>query len=345
MKGYDLVLPMRSLKLVLRSIYPLLCAAALLLCGCAADEREPIYNAGVAAYEANDFETAYAYFVAADGYANSQEYLDAIEEYEQLYLTAVEEFNERRYEDSRNTFSAVSEFGNSQEFIDFIDDLKSLYEEGLHLYNEGDYIAARERFVQSCGYGSADAYIASIDKMEEFYQSAFDMFNQGRYAEAIELFEAIGVNYRGSYDMTSYLYGLLETQSILLSDYMEAYIESNAEAGIAMQYLLTDINEAGFMLSDSNDVMFMGNTDERGFITQISFWISTSLAEEAGDDGVHAILAHCIRALNIDMLSHGDTVSGMEEYMAGSATYGNFRFELTYDDAGFVILTAVYLYG
>ncbi len=331
-----------------RIIAALLAGALLLLfafalCGCG--ERRKSYEAGVAAYEAHDYYGARDYFTAADGYMRSQEYLDAIAEYERLYLLGVDNLNNKQYEQARSLFSAIAEFGNSSEYVDYIDELKSFYDDGVSLYSEGDYVAARERFVQSCEYGAAGDYIASIDKMEEFYQAAMALYNEHRYQEAIDVFEGIGVNYRDTYDKLTELYGLLERKSILLTSYMEAYLKSHAEGGDAITFPLTDINDTGFMISDSDNVLFIGNTDGFGYIVSISFWISTAIVDELGDEGVHALLAHCIRALNIDMMSYDDTLLGMDDYLSGAATYGNFRFELTHDESGFIILTAVYIYG
>lgn len=346
----------RTVKLLLRVA---LAAMAVLLTmsslGCSAlgqgigslfsNPRKEFYQKGVEAYENNDFYAARDYFRTAEGYANSKSYLAAIDEYERLYLEGVNLLEAKDYSKAKKTFEAVREFGNAADYIAYIDELAAFYEEGMSLYAAQDFVAARERFVQSDGYGSSAEYIASIDKMEEMYQTALGYYNDHKYRTAITAFEAIGANYRDTYDLISACYGELEHGGITITNYLAAYKKSHADEGVDIRYDLTDINETGFMVSDSLGILFIGNTDSFGTITSVSFWIDEEIEADYGKDRINGILAHCIRALDIEMMSYNDVLENMDSYTGGRATYANFTFELTFDDSGHTILTATFING
>lgn len=329
--------------------------AAMLLSGCSSlnqgigslfgNQRKEFYQKGVDAYNNNDFYAARDYFRTAEGYANSKSYLEAIDEYERLYLEAVELLEAKDYEAAKRTFEAVEAFGNSKDYLAYIADLKAFYTEAMQLYAGQDFVAARERFVQSSDYGNAADYIKSIDDMEERYQSAMALYNEHKYRAAISVFEAIGANYKDTYDMISACYGKLEHGSVNITNYLGAYLKSHEQEGDPVTYTLTDINETGFMVSDSYGVLFTGNTDEYGQITSVSFWLDESITDQLGKEKANGLLAHCIRALDIEMMSYSDVLANMDSYTGGLATYGNFTFSLKFESSGHAVLTATSIDG
>lgn len=329
-----------------------LITALAMLCGCAAldqsiedlaggnDPHKEYYDKGVEAYNNGDFYSAREYFLTADGYQNSQEFLDAIDEYERIYLEGVAQFESEDYEAAMKSFTAVKKFSNAAEYVDHINGLKAYYDEGLRLYKEQDFVAARERFVQSCNYGQAASYIASIDSMEEKYQVAMGLYNENKYRAAIAAFEAIGANYKDTYDIISAIYGILEHSGVNITTYLASYKKSFEDVGESVEFVLTDVNETGFMITDSNGLLLIGNTKEDGTVTEVSFWMEEAMLENLTEDEANGLFAHCIRALDIDMMTYEDVLANMDEYTDGKATYGNFTFELDFDDAGYAVLKA-----
>ena len=143
--------------------------------------------------------------------------------------------------------------------------------------------------------------------------------------------------------MISAIYGILEHSGVSITNYLASYKKSFEEAGSPVEFVLTDINETGFMITDSNGLLLIGNTREDGMVTEISFWIEEAVLENMTEDEANAIFAHCIRALDIDMMSYADVCANMGEYTEGRATYGNFSFELDFDDAGYAVLKAKFI--
>lgn len=309
------------------------------------DPYKEFYDRGVEAYEAHDFYTARDLFLTADGYANSQDYLDAIDEYERIYLIGVQQLEDKEYDKARSSFEAVRVFANAEEYIAFIDEIKAFYEEGLRLYSEQDFVGAKENFERSAGYGSSERYIASIDDMEEKYQFAMMLYNENKLEAAIKAFEAIGANYKDTYDIISAIYGELEHGGILITDYLAAYLKSHEDEGDPVEFVLTDINETGFMITDSQGLLIIGNTNEQGIVTDVSFWVGEELAATLTKEQINAMLTHGIRALDIEMMSCADILANFDEYANGKATYGNFTFELRYDDSGYAVLTGEFIAG
>lgn len=311
-----------------------------------ADDGNPYreyYEKGVEAYENADYYAAREYFLTAEEYGNSKDYLEAIDEYERLYLDGVAKLEAKDYIGARSTFEAVSDFSNASEYIAYIDELKGFYDEGMRLYGEQDFVAAREQFVRSCDYLNADDYIKSIDDMEQKYQYANQLYIEGKLEAAIQAFEAIGANYKDTYDILSAIYGELEHGGAALTDYLYAYLKSHEDEGAPVQYELTDVNESSFMITDSQGLLMIGDIDDFGSITEVSFWVGEELAAELTEEQINAMLAHCIRALDIEMMSYADVVSNIKVYTNGEATYGNYAFELIYDDSGYAVLKAKYI--
>ena len=330
-----------------------LCAVILVLLavcaflGCEQDpEQERIkayYDLGVEAYNNKDFYTAREYFREAESYGNSKDYLEAIEEYERIYLEGVSKLESRDYDGARACFEAVKDFSNSAQQLEYIDGLKLFYQDALRCYSEEDYVLARERFSQSMGYSRADEYIASIDAMEEIYQKALLLYHEQNYRAAIAELESIGVNYRDTYDLISTIYGELEHAGVKITDYLAAYLKSHQDEPV--EFLVTDINEIGFMVTDTAGLLFTGNTDEYGIIQSVSFWVDEKIVAQHGRDYVDRLLAHCIHALAIDLMGYQDVLDNMEEYTEGRATCGNFAFDLDYEDNGYAVLNANYIYA
>ncbi len=325
------------------------CTALLVFAGCTQDpEKErakAYYDLAVEAYNNKDLLTAREYFIAADGYGNSKTFIEAIDEYERIYLEAVQQLEAKDYDAAKASFEAVRDYSNAEDYLVYINDLKAFYEDGLRLYSEEDFELSRERFVQSCDYGRAAEYIASIDAMESRYQDAMRLYREQHYNAAIAAFEAIGANYKDTYDMISVCYGELEHAGVSITDYLTAYLKSNGDENEQVSFVMTDVNETGFMVSDTKGMLFTGSTDVYGIVQSIAFWVDDNIVVEKGRAYVDRLLAHCIRALDIEMMSYSDVLANIAEYTDGKATYGNFSFELSYEDSGHAVLNARYIYG
>ena len=343
--------PLRTIALLMAALF------VLCLAGCKKldegieglagndDPYKEFYDKGVEAYEDHDFYAAREYFLTADGYANSQEFLDAIDEYERIYLQGVELLEAKDHVGARSCFEAVRDFSNASEYIDYIDGLKALYDEGMRLYSEQDFVAAKDCFERADGYLRSADYIASIDEMEEKYQFAMMLYNEHKLEAAIKAFEAIGANYKDTYDIISAIYGELEHGGILITDYLEAYLRSHELDGEHVEFVLTDINETGFMITDSQGLLIIGSTNEKGMVTEVSFWVGEELAETLTKAQINAMLTHGIHALDIEMMTCSGILANFDEYANGKATYGNFSFELRYDDSGYAVLTGEFIAG
>ena len=323
-----------------RALIILLALTVALSCACVTNAEMKSYNAGVAAYEAKDYASAKGYFLAANGYGNSKSYLSAIDEFERIYLEAVAFVDSREYAAAKNSFSAIEDFGNSKDFIAYIDRLEARYNEGLAAYEAEDYPLAKERFVQSQGWLDANDYVNRIDRFEDSYVIAQSYVSEGNYTEAIEAFRRIGANYRDSAEMIEYLHELIRSRGLTPVQLIKFYFESSNKAGDTVSISSTDINDTGFAATTSDELLMTGNTNEGGYITSVSFWLSKAKAKELGDEGVNRLFAHVIRALGSNEEELDSILEGMEGYLSGELISGAYRFSVRNDPSGFKVLSA-----
>lgn len=317
----------------------LLVLTAGLLCACVTNGQIQHYNAGVAAYEANDLVTAKHEFLQAGSYGNTRSYLSAIAEYESIYLTALESFEARDYDEARRVFASIPEYGNASEFVAYIDRLAELYAEGTAAFGREDYVTARDRFYRSSGYSDADEQVSRIDRFEDNYRIAMGFYSEGNYMESLEAFRKIGVSYRDTDEKIASILELFRKRGIDPEELLTFFAESCAVDEEPITVVSADIGESSFVARASNGLMIMGNTDAEGYITSVSFWIEASLRKALGEEGMDRLLAHCIDALAPGGDGFDAVLSGLGSYLDGSVGSGVFDLSFTRDNSGASVLT------
>lgn len=330
----------------MKKLFRLLAAAALLAAllgacaGCVTNAQLKNYNAGVKAYEANDFETAKAYFQAAEGYGNAPSYISAIEEYERIYKDALSLFNAHDYPAARNSFSAISQFGNAAEYVDFIDRLENRYNEGLEAFEKEDYVTAHQRFIQAMGYADSDAYVTRIAGLENSYQLALGFIAEGSYIKAMQELEKIGVDYKDTAELMDRVYALIRQKGVTASIYRDLFNESFEKTGEVVSIDYAEVNDLSFVWRASNGLIIMGNTDYEGYVQSISFWIERKLLKELGSEGTDRMFAHCVDSLANGEASFDEILADIDLYYEGSRSCGGYGFLLDEDGSGAEVLTA-----
>lgn len=315
---------------------------ALLFCSCVTNGEIAAYNAGVEAYNAKDFARAKQCFIAANDYGNSKSYLNAIAEFERIYLEALSFFDARDYEAAKNSFKAIADFENASEYVDFISRLEQRYDEGLAAYESEDYVLAKERFVQSMGYKDANEYVSRIDRFEDSYQIALGYAEEGNYPQAIEAFRRIGVNYRDSEQKIEELLALIRSKGVTAVQLLTFYFESSSKAGDNVSITTTDINDAAFTATTSDEILITGDIDREGYITAVSFWLPDKKAKELGEDKVERIFAHMIRALGANEAEFDGVLESLTGYLEGQTESGGYWFSTREDGSGFKVLEAIH---
>ena len=326
----------------MKKVIALILAAAALavLSGCVSGTEIKCYNAGVAAYEACDFESAKALFTAANGYGNSPSYLSAIAEYERLYMDALEKFDARDYDGARLGFSAISEFGNAAEYVSFIDSLIARYGEGQAAFKAEDYPLAHERFYQSLGYRDADEYVAKIKKLEINYISAMEYYERGDLLSALEAFERIGANYRDTNERIAELTERIGENGLIMKQLLSRFTQSCDETGEPLTVTVSEMTAAGFVARASNGLLITGGTDETGYVRELSFRQDRELLNMLGEEGSIRLFAHCVHALADGGETYDEILSDIDLYFEGARAIGGFRIMLDEDGFGGETLTA-----
>ncbi len=317
----------------------MLAVCAWALCACVTNGQIQHYNAGVAAYEANDLVSAKHEFLQAGGYGNSRSYLSAIAEYEGIYLSAVESLEAGDYDGARRVFASIPEYGNSNEFVAYIDRLAELYAEGAAAFEKEDYVTARDRFYRASGYEDASDKVSQIDRFEDNYRIAMGFYSEGNYLESLEAFRKIGVSYRDTDEKTASILELFRSLGIKPAELLTFFAENCAAEEPPITVDSASISDGGFTAYASNGLMIVGNTDQGGYITNVSFWIEPRLRKALGDEGMDRMLALCL----ISLAPGGDgldTVLGsMDSYLDGSLDCGVFTLDYSRDPSGASVLT------
>ncbi|MBQ4341670.1 MAG: hypothetical protein II756_04080 [Clostridia bacterium] len=317
----------------------ILAVCAWALCACVTNGQIQHYNAGVAAYEANDLVSAKHEFLQAGGYGNSRSYLSAIAEYESIYLSAVESFDAGDYDEARRVFASIPEYGNSSEFVAYIDRIAELYAEGEAAFEEEDYVTARDRFYRASGYADSSDRVSQIDRFEDNYRIAMGFYSEGNYLESLEAFRKIGVSYRDTDEKIASILELFRSFGIKPAELLTIFAENCAAEEPPITLASSSIGDGAFTAYASNGLMIVGNSDDAGYITNVSFWIEPGLRKALGDDGMDRMLGLCI----VSMAPGGDdidTVLGkLGSFLDGSLDSGVFCITYSRDRSGASVLT------
>ena len=328
------------MKKLLPLLALLLAALTLLFSGCVTNEQIQHYNAGVAAYEAGEFEAAKAEFLRTGGYGNSRSYLSAIAEYERIYVEALGFFNERDYDEARRIFDSVSEYENASEYVAYIDGLAALYEEGVAAFEAEDHVTALDCFVRAQGYSDSLDYVTRIERLEDNYQIAMGFYREGNYLESLEAFLRIGVSYKDSEEKMASIYELFSRRSVAPRTLLELFAKSCAAEGEERSIVSAEIGDASFVARTSDGMMIIGNTGEDGLITTVSFWVGKELQKELGEEGLDTLWAHCIHSLTVSETPFEEVTEKLPLYLNGSEHYGEHTISLHRDASGAYVLTA-----
>ncbi len=274
-------------------------------------EREKLYNKAVELFEKNELGEAKEYFARSKMYADSDQYVKAIEAYEKLYLDGVAAVEAEDYATAYSCFGGIPKYLNSKAYLEFIDGLAEEYAVGRLLYEQGQYLPARASFIASNGYGESAAYIENIDAMVSLYNTGVEQLNRGSYQDAIAAFTALNTRFEDSDEMLKLCRQRLTTSSVSLKAYIKNYNEICSDAAIDAGHLETD-----FTLRDTRGVLFSGETDENGIITRIDFGFTASVRDRLGEDGMTAALTQCIRALNPFLADDASVRDGLYAYLS-----------------------------
>ncbi|MBO4563628.1 MAG: hypothetical protein J5772_08460 [Clostridia bacterium] len=312
---------------------------AILSCACVTNEQIRSYNAGVAAYESCDFETAKGLFITAGSYANARSYLNSILEHERIYLDALALFDAHDYPAARHSFASIETFGNAAEYIALIDRLEARYNEGLTAYKAKDYVLAKERFVQAQGYADSASYVQNIGRLEDSYEIAMSFYREGNLLEALAAFERIGTSYRDTDERIAEIKAIFASRGLTARQFLSLYLTSNAEAGENVSVMTSEIRTTAFAITTSDELLMTGDTDEDGYIRSVSFWLSLAKIKDIGTRASNRIFAHCIHALDIDGMDFAEVYSAFNAFTQDGEPYGMFTFTIR-DDGDHRVLTA-----
>lgn len=325
-------LGMRSLsRIACRFAAALLCAAASLAAGCSSVSDMNNYLKAVEHYENGDFENARRYFNLADGYENSEEYLNVIAEYEELYIEAVDSLHAHDYEYALSIFNSIPNYMNSKEQSEYINSLKASFEEGVQKYEAMDYAAAKECFIHADGYASSDSYIENIDNMDKLYNEALSFADAGLYGEAINLLRRINTDYRGAYALIDELYAELSKQPVTVRGYIAAYKESWRLAGGENDIAVSSLDGSGFTISDG-DIVINGKTDDEGAVIELTMLIPAGHPQTAANEAA----AHFIHAVSTQYMDYSDVIASIDDFMKDGADYCGMQISVVRDDNGMV---------
>ena len=319
--------------------------AALVLCllfcaACASrddEERKARYENGVASYNAGDFAAAKGFFVGADGYLDSADYLAVIEGYENLYLDGVKALADGDYRTAYSCFAGAGSYLNSRDYCAYIDSLNDQFEVGRLLYSQGQFLPARACFAAANGAGQSAEYLANIDSMVELYNHAVELMSSGSYMDAISAFRAINAEFEDSEQLIAECGERLKSSKVSLTGYIRNYNEGyEGENRIDAGHL-----EQEFSMRDGKGVLFSGMTDENGHITRISFGFTAEVRQRLGEEGMTKALMHCIRALNPYIATERSVLDGMFAYLSSTgAGYGSMWIRSFESSTGSLLIEA-----
>lgn len=327
-------------RLGLRIFAAVLALACLFAAACAeqgTDAQKTSYENGVKSYNAGDLGTAKGFFIEADGYADSGDYLAVIEGYEKLYLDGLNALGSGDLPTAYSCFAGAGSYLNSKDYISYIGSLNDQFEIGKLLYSQGQFLPARACFVAANGSGQSAEYIANIDSMVELYNHAVDLMNTGSYMDAVSTLHAINAEFEDSEQLIAECGERLKSSKVSLNGYIRNYNEGyEGESKIDAGHL-----DQEFSLRDSKGILFSGTTDENGLITRISFGFTAEVRESLGENGMTDTLMHCIRALNPYIATENAVLDGMFAYLSRTgAGYGSMWIRSAESSTGSLLIEA-----